>query len=96
MSSTSLTRYVVTFHYQEKGLTDLNKLTSTITEAGFSPTLNDDEGKPHELGTNSFGIISALEESEIKELAAGFGEIALGERPEVEVLNWEAYQQQQK
>ncbi|MBP2171190.1 hypothetical protein J2125_004382 [Erwinia toletana] len=96
MSSTSLTRYVVTFHYQEKGLSDLNKLTSTMTEAGFSPTLNDDEGKPHELGTNSFGIISALEEDEIKQLAAGFGEIALGERPEVEVLSWEAYQQQQK
>ncbi|MFS2223689.1 type V toxin-antitoxin system endoribonuclease antitoxin GhoS [Pantoea sp. B65] len=95
MSSTSLTRYVVTFHYQEKGLTDLNKLTSTITEAGFSATLNDDEGKPHELGTNSYGIISALEEEEIKQMAAGFAEIALGARPEVEVQSWEAWHQQQ-
>ncbi len=94
MSSTSLTRYVVTFHYQEKGLSDLNKLTSTMTEAGFSPTLNDDEGKPHELGTNSFGFISALTAEEVQEMAAGFGEVALGQRPEVDVQSWESWQQQ--
>ncbi|WP_437611056.1 type V toxin-antitoxin system endoribonuclease antitoxin GhoS [Erwinia sp. V71] len=93
MSSTSLTRYVVTFHYQEKGLSDLNKLTSTMTEAGFSPTLNDDEGKSHELGTNSFGFISALSAEEVKEMAAGLGEVALGERPEVDIQDWESWQQ---
>ncbi|RWR03492.1 hypothetical protein ED28_00465 [[Pantoea] beijingensis] len=96
MSSTSLTRYVVTFHYQENSLGDINKLTSTLTEAGFSATLNDDEGKVHELGTNSFGIVSTLEDREIREMAEGFGQIALGDRPEVEVLQWEAYRQRDK
>lgn len=90
----TLTRYVVTFHYQEKGLSDLNQLTSTMTGAGFTPTLTDDEGKPHELGTNSYGITSALEESEISEMAAGLGEVALGERPQVEVKSWEAWQKE--
>ncbi|NJD00111.1 endoribonuclease GhoS [Candidatus Erwinia dacicola] len=30
-----------------------------MLSAGFSTTLNDSEGHPHELGTNSFGITSA-------------------------------------
>jgi len=93
--SSSLTRYVVTFRYQEKGLTDLNKLTSTLTGAGFSLTHHDDNGVPRELGTNSFGFVSALEQQEISEMAAGLGEVALGQRPEVEVQSWETYQQQQ-
>lgn len=86
-----LKRYIVTFHYQEKGLSDLQSLNSEMLNAGYNTTLNDAEGHPHELGTNSFGVVSALEEQVLAEQAAGLASVALGEKPEVEVTTLDAF-----
>lgn len=86
-----LKRYIVTFHYQEKGLSDLQSLNSEMLNAGYNTTLNDAEGHPHELGTNSFGVVSALEESALAEQAAGLASLALGEKPEVDITTLEAF-----
>lgn len=91
MSATSTTCYVVSFLYDEKSLADLGKLNSTLTEAGYRTTLLDDEGHAHELGTNSFGYVTALSEEEVLHQAKGLGEIALGKDriPQVEVKEWD-------
>ncbi|MDI4746097.1 DUF3156 family protein, partial [Salmonella enterica subsp. enterica serovar Kentucky] len=39
--------------------------------SGFLLTLTDDEGNVHELGTNTFGFVSAQSADEIKALVAG-------------------------
>lgn len=94
MSSSGVTQYVVTFHYQENQLTTLLKLSSTMTNAGFSTTLNDEEGHPHELGSNSFGIVSALSADDLHAQAKGIGELVLGKQPEVEVQTLKAFNEQ--
>ncbi|MBD8161809.1 type V toxin-antitoxin system endoribonuclease antitoxin GhoS [Erwinia persicina] len=91
MSNHGIGQYVVTFHYNEKGLSDLLELSSALVNGGFSTTLKDDNGQPHELGTNSFGMITTLSEEEIRQQAAGIGELILGEAPEVEVQSWESF-----
>ena len=96
MSTSSVEQFVVTFHYQEKGLSDLLELNGALTESGFSTTLNDAEGHPHELGTNSFGIVSALSEEELHQLATRLGEQVLGQAPEVKIQRGETFLQQLK
>ncbi|MCZ4058585.1 type V toxin-antitoxin system endoribonuclease antitoxin GhoS [Pantoea sp. LMR881] len=91
MSSQSLTRYIVTFHFQESGLSDILELTSTMTSAGFTTTLTDDEGHPHELGTNSFGIVSTLDEADLQQQATAVGESVLGQQPEVTISTLETF-----
>lgn len=91
MSSNSLTRYIVTFHYQESGLSDILELTGAMTAAGFTTTLADDDGHPHELGTNSFGIVSTLEAEDLRQQVTTAGEIALGQKPEVSVTTLDAF-----
>lgn len=91
MSNHGIHQYVVTFHYQEKGLSALLELSSALISRGFSTTLKDEEGQPHELGTNNFGIISPLSEEEIHQQASGIGEGILGEAPELEVQHWETF-----
>lgn len=91
MSDHDVKRYIVTLKYQEKGLGDLQSVNSAMINAGYSTTLNDDDGHPHDLGTNSFGIVSALEEHEVAEQAAGFAQIALEHKPEVNVTTLEAF-----
>lgn len=93
MSSQSLTRYIVTFHFQESGLGDILELTSSMTSAGFTTTLTDDEGHHHELGTNSFGIVTTLEEAELKQQATAAGESILGKPPEVTISTLDAFLQ---
>ncbi|PXV78406.1 type V toxin-antitoxin system endoribonuclease antitoxin GhoS [Pantoea sp. PNA 03-3] len=83
MSSEDLHRYVVTFHYQEAGLSDVLNLTGALTSGGFSTTLMDDSGTAHELGTNSFGIVTTLDEAALKQQALAAGESALGQKPDV-------------
>lgn len=85
MSPSALTRYVVTFRYADKGLAAGLELNSVMTNSGFTTTLHDDQGHTHELGTNSFGIISGKSAEEIRDQAAGIGETALEGRPEVDV-----------
>ncbi|VEA73290.1 Protein of uncharacterised function (DUF2622) [Serratia rubidaea] len=44
MSQSATTCFVVTFHYQEAGLTDLAKLTGQLTREGFTTTVVDENG----------------------------------------------------
>lgn len=89
--SDDLKRYIVTFHYQESGLSDIQTLNSAMVAAGFSTTLNDEEGKAHELGTNSFGLVSALSPEDLQQQATAAGESVLDQKPEVSVTTLEAY-----
>jgi hypothetical protein len=89
MSSGDIERYVVTLTFQENSLTDLNELNNYLTRGGFLLTLADDEGKIHELGINTFGLISPLSSAEVEELARGLGKLALGVEPDVLVAKWE-------
>ncbi|EOC1347530.1 type V toxin-antitoxin system endoribonuclease antitoxin GhoS [Cronobacter turicensis] len=86
-----VTRYVVTVTFHEKSLTDINELNNHLTRGGFQLTLADDDGKIHELGTNTFGLVSALSEHEVAELAEGLGEAALDQKPQVNVTTFEAW-----
>ncbi|SUW64339.1 Protein of uncharacterised function (DUF2622) [Buttiauxella agrestis] len=96
MSNGDIERYVITLKFQEHNLTDLNELNNHLTRGGFLLTLSDDEGKVHELGINTFGLISPLSPKEVEELARGLGKLALGVEPEVSVTTWEAWQQESK
>ncbi len=69
--SGEITRYVVTIKFQEETLTELNELNNHLTRAGFTLTLTDDDGKVHELGTNTFGLVSPQNSQEIKTLVGG-------------------------
>ncbi|WP_153006393.1 type V toxin-antitoxin system endoribonuclease antitoxin GhoS, partial [Pantoea dispersa] len=51
----------------------------------------DADGHPHELGTNSFGIVSALEEQALAEHAAGLAAVALDQQPDADVTTLEAF-----
>jgi len=94
MSTSGINQYVVTFHLNQMGLTHLLELSSTMVSAGFSTTLSDDLGHPHELGTNNFGIVSALEIDEIRQQAQSIGEMLLDKRPEVEVQTLSQFNKQ--
>lgn len=87
-------RYVITVQFEDRSLADINELNNQLTLGGFSPTLTDDEGKIHELGPGSFGLISTLDEREVEALAKGLGNVALGTEPEVIVSRWEVWQKQ--
>ena len=89
MSSGDIERYVVTLKFQESNLTEINELNNHLTRGGFLLTLSDDEGKIHELGINTFGLISPLSQAEVEELARGLGKLALGIEPEVSVATWD-------
>jgi len=89
MSSGDITRYVIAVDFQENSLTDINELNNHLTRAGFTLTLSDEEGNVHELGTNTFGLISPQASEQVEELAAGLAESALGEKPAVTVTTFE-------
>ncbi len=93
MSSGEITRYVVTVSFHEQSLTEINELNNQFTRAGFLLTLTDDEGKVHDLGTNTFGLISPLSEQDVQALAQGLAEGAINEPPEVTVSTWEIWHQ---
>ncbi|MCG7387221.1 MULTISPECIES: type V toxin-antitoxin system endoribonuclease antitoxin GhoS [Pantoea] len=89
--SDGLKRYIVTFHYQESGLSDVQTLNSAMIAGGFSTTLNDDQGHAHELGTNSFGLVSALSQEDLQRQAVAAGESVLHQTPDVTVTTLEAF-----
>lgn len=93
MSTLDVTSYVVTFHYQESGLGDLQSLTSAMVNSGYSTTLHDAEGHPHELGTNSFGIVSTLTPEAVSEQAARIAEVALHQSPQTKVTTLQQFLQ---
>lgn len=47
--------------------------------------MTDDEGNIHELGTNTFGLISTQSEEEIRELVSGLTQSATGKDPEITI-----------
>lgn len=91
MSSGDITRYVIEVDFQENSLTDINELNNHLTRAGFTLTLSDDEGNVHDLGTNTFGLVSPQTSEQIEELAAGLAESALGKKPAVRVTTFESW-----
>lgn len=98
MSTGDITRYVVTVKFHEDSLSEINELNNEFTRAGFLLTLTDDDGKVHELGTNTFGLVSTLDEEEVKAQAAALAESALDREPEISVSHWDKWltEQQQK
>lgn len=94
MSSGEIARYVVEVNFHEQSLTEINELNNQFTRAGFLLTLTDDEGKVHDLGTNTFGLISAQSEQEVQELARGLADSAVSETPDVKVTRWENWQKE--
>lgn len=86
--STEIVTRVVTVNFQEETLTEINELSNHLTHAGFTLVLNDENGKVHELGTNTFGLISAQSADEVKALSAGLAETALGRPVDVTVTTF--------
>lgn len=86
--STEIVTRVVTVNFQEETLTKINELSNHLTRAGFTLVLNDENGKVHELGTNTFGLISAQSADEVKALSAGLAETALGRPVDVTVTTF--------
>jgi hypothetical protein len=72
--SNEITAWVVSVTFHEQALTEINEVSNHFTRAGFVLTLNDEEGTPHELGTNTFGLLSAQDAEEVKALSAGLAE----------------------
>ena len=81
MASGDLVRYVITVMLHEDTLTEINELNNYLTRDGFLLTMTDDEGNIHELGTNTFGLISTQSEEEIRELVSGLTQSATGKDP---------------
>nr|WP_144052241.1 type V toxin-antitoxin system endoribonuclease antitoxin GhoS [Pseudocitrobacter corydidari] len=91
MMSGDVARYVVTIKFQEETLTELNELNNHLTRAGFTLTLTDDEGKVHELGTNTFGLVSPQNSQEIKALVSGLADTAIGKSVDIDVITFEQW-----
>ncbi|ECM4346431.1 type V toxin-antitoxin system endoribonuclease antitoxin GhoS [Salmonella enterica subsp. enterica serovar Newport] len=91
MASGDITRYVITVTFPEDSLTEINELNNHLTRSGFLLTLTDDEGNVHELGTNTFGFVSAQSADEIKALVAGLAKSALDKDVDITVATWEAW-----
>lgn len=89
--SGDITRYVVTIKFQDETLTEINELNNHLTRAGFTLTLTDDEGKVHELGTNTFGLVSPQNTQEINALASGLADAAIEKTVEVDVITFEQW-----
>ncbi|MCV2531819.1 type V toxin-antitoxin system endoribonuclease antitoxin GhoS [Enterobacter wuhouensis] len=96
MSSGDLTRYVVTVSIHEASLTELNELNNAFTRANFLLTLTDDDGHIHDLGTMTFGLISAISEEEVRALAAGLVEGVTDKRSEIDINTWESWQKKEQ
>jgi hypothetical protein len=95
MSSDGITRYVVVVKFHEQSLTEINELNNHFTRAGFLLTMTDEDGNVHDLGTNTFGLISALSEQEVLELARGLAAAAVAEGADITVSTWEEWQQKE-
>jgi len=96
MSSGDITRYVVTIKFHEDSLTELNEINNHLTRGGFLLTLTDDEGNVHDLGTNTFGLISPLSVDEVKALASGLIESAIDKQADIDVKTWEEWQKREQ
>ncbi|HBM3020350.1 type V toxin-antitoxin system endoribonuclease antitoxin GhoS [Klebsiella michiganensis] len=86
--SSEIIAWVVTVRFHEETLTEINELSNHLTRAGFTFVLNDDEGNVHELGTNTFGLLSMQNAEEVNALSAGLAETALGRPVDVTVVTF--------
>lgn len=86
-----ITRYVVAVRFHDESLTEINELHNHLIRAGFLLTLADDDGNVHELGTNTFGIITPQSEDEIVALTTALAETALGQKPDVKVTTFDSW-----
>ena len=86
--SSEIIAWVVTVRFHEETLTEINELSNPLTRAGFTLVLNDDEGNVHELGTNTFGLLSMQNAEEVNALSAGLAETALGRPVDVTVVTF--------
>ena len=91
MASGDLVRYVITVMLHEDTLTEINELNNYLTRDGFLLTMTDDEGNIHELGTNTFGLISTQ-----SELVSGLTQSATGKDPEITITTWEEWNSNRK
>ncbi|EPL2090472.1 type V toxin-antitoxin system endoribonuclease antitoxin GhoS [Klebsiella pneumoniae] len=82
--SNEITAWVVSVTFHEQALTEINEVSNHF----FVLTLNDEEGSPHELGTNTFGLLSGQTAEEVKALSAGLAEAALGRPAEIAVATF--------
>ena len=96
MAGGDLVRYVITVMLHEDTLTEINELNNFLTRDGFLLTMTDDDGSIHELGTNTFGLISTQNEDEIRELVAGLTQSATGKSPEITITTWEKWYSDRK
>lgn len=96
MSSGDITRYVITVNIHEASLTELNELNNAFTRANFLLTLTDDDGNIHDLGTLTFGLISALSEEEVNALASSLAESVTDKPTEIDVDTWENWQKKEQ
>lgn len=94
--SNEITAWVVSVTFHEQALTEINEVSNHFTRAGFVLTLNDEDGNPHELGTNTFGLLSAQDADEVKALSAGLAESALGRPAEITVSTFAEWLKAQK
>ena len=76
--------------------TEINELNNYLTRDGFLLTMTDDEGNIHELGTNTFGLISTQNEEEIRELVSVLTQSATGKDPEITITTWEEWNSNRK
>ncbi len=83
-------------HVHEDTLTEINELNNFLTRDGFLLTMTDDDGNIHELGTNTFGLISTQSEDEIRELVAALTQSATGKDPEIIITTWEDWHSNRK
>lgn len=90
MASGDITRYVITVTFHEDSLTEINELNNHLTRSGFLLTLTDDEGDVHELGTNTFGFVSAQSADE-SSACRRTCESALDKDVDITVATWEAW-----
>ncbi|EDP8643924.1 type V toxin-antitoxin system endoribonuclease antitoxin GhoS [Salmonella bongori] len=91
MASDDITRYVITVTFHEDSLTEINEINNHLSRSGFLLTLTDDGGNVHELGTNTFGFISAQSRDEIHALVTGLAKSALDKDVDVTVTTWEEW-----
>ncbi|WP_449544449.1 type V toxin-antitoxin system endoribonuclease antitoxin GhoS [Lelliottia amnigena] len=96
MSSGDITRYVVIVKIHDDSLTELNEITNHLSRSGFLLTMTDEDGNIHDLGINTFGLISALSADEVKTLASGLVQSATGKEAAIQVNTWEEWQKSEQ
>ncbi|MGV7093601.1 type V toxin-antitoxin system endoribonuclease antitoxin GhoS [Siccibacter turicensis] len=86
MSNDDIKRFIVTVTGADRSLTDVNELTNAMTGSGFALTITDEDGKVRELGPMTFSLLGPQGADEVKAMAEGLAESAIGRKPEVTVV----------